>query len=109
MRFFGSQGLYIQLKVFYNFFIISLSFWDLPKYHLFIIYLSFIYHLFIDCFWGNHCLLCLMHAFHCFMLLHAQPRSLCEYVYLNSIYDYMHRGVSKSNVLLLFVGTSSYI
>ena len=50
-----------------------------------------------------------MHAFHCFMLLHAQSRSLCEYVYLNSIYDYMHRGVSKSNVLLLFVGTSSYI
>jgi hypothetical protein len=47
MRFFGSQGLYIQLKVFYHFFIISLSFWDLPKYHLFIIYLSFIYHLFI--------------------------------------------------------------
>ena len=109
MRFFGSQGLYIQLKVFYHFFIISLSFWDLPKYHLFIIYLSFIYHLFIDCFWGNHCLLCLMHAFHCVMLLHAQSRSLREYVYLNSIYDYMHRGVSKSNVLLLFVGTSSYI
>ena len=50
-----------------------------------------------------------MHAFHCFMLLHAQSRSLCEYVYLKSIYDYMHRGVSKSNVLLLFVGTSSYI
>ena len=48
MRFFGSQGLYIQLKVFYHFFnhffiILGTSEQtiDLPKYHLFII--SFIY------------------------------------------------------------------
>ena len=46
MRFFGSQGLYIQLKVFYHFLsflyhsgIFQVSF----IYHLFIIYLSFIY------------------------------------------------------------------
>ena len=54
---FWEPGIVYPVKGFFIiFFIISLSFWDLPKYHLFIIYLSFIYHLFIDCFWGNHCL-----------------------------------------------------
>ena len=45
---FWEPGIVYPVKGFFIiFFIISLSFWDLPKYHLFIIYLSFIYHLFI--------------------------------------------------------------
>ena len=113
MRFFGSQGLYIQLKVFFNhFLIISLSFWDLPKYHLFIIYLSFIYHLFIIylliAFGGIIvcCVWCMPFIVLCFCMLSL---GLCVSMYIWIVYMITCTEVSKSNVLLLFVGTSSYI
>ena len=104
MRFFGSQGLYIQLKVFYHF----LSFLYHSGIYPSIIYLSFIYHLFIDCFGGIIvcCVWCMPFIVLCFCMLSL---GLCVSMYIWIVYMITCTEVSKSNVLLLFVGTSSYI